>query len=58
VRPGGVHLRWGGRRRNSSGQPIEFVHADFTDPHATRAGLNGITFDAVIHFACLAGARV
>ena len=33
------------------------MHADLTDPHATRAGLNGIAFDAVIHFASLARAR-
>jgi hypothetical protein len=34
------------------------VHADLTDQHTRRAGLDGIAFDAAIHFACLAGARV
>ena len=53
VRPGGNTVGWGGRRPDSSGQPIELVRADLTDSHATRAGLNGIAFDAVIHFACL-----
>ena len=36
-----------------TGKPVQFVHADLTDPHATRAGLDGSDFDAVIHFAGL-----
>ena len=36
-----------------TGQKVAFVQADLTDPHATRAGLNSIAFDAVIHFAGL-----
>ncbi|MGI8393115.1 hypothetical protein [Leucobacter sp. W1038] len=46
-------MGWGGRRPDSSGQPIELVRADLTDPHTRRAGLDGIAFDAVIHFAGL-----
>ncbi len=53
VRPGGSAVGWGGRRPDSSGQPIELVRADLTDPHTRRAGLDGIAFDAVIHFAGL-----
>ena len=36
-----------------TGQKVTFVQADLTDPHATRAWLDGIAFDAVIHFAGL-----
>ena len=53
VRPGGNTVGWGGRRPDSSGQPIELVRANLTDPHTRRAGLDGIAFDAVIHFAGL-----
>lgn len=36
-----------------TGQPTSFVRADLTDPAASRAALDGVDFDAVIHFAGL-----
>ncbi len=36
-----------------TGRPIRFARADLTDAVATRAALDGVDFDAVIHFAGL-----
>ncbi|MEB4615399.1 UDP-glucose 4-epimerase GalE [Leucobacter sp. M11] len=36
-----------------AGQEVPLVRADLTDPEATRAALEGIDFDAVVHFAGL-----